>query len=173
MADEQETGIKINPVILTPEVVDEFRLNFENPSEALARDIVETMKVDYADQIAEDPNFLTYEGLVSGTAPFLDFLPSTKGKSAKERQYSADQQIVLFSNAQPATFMRPFLSEFAKSVPATEAMAITARTTGPRIIPAATAYGATFGPFGAGVGFVGGTLTTGALSLLAGGGVYL
>ena len=173
MADEQETGIKINPVILTPEVVDEFRLNFENPSEALARDIVETMKVDYADQIAEDPNFLTYEGLVSGTAPFLDFLPSTKGKSAKERQYSADQQIVLFSNAQPATFMRPFLSEFAKSVPATEAMALTARATGPRIIPATTAYGATFGPVGAGVGFVGGTLTTGALSLLAGGGVYL
>ena len=173
MADEQETGIKINPVILTPEVVDEFRLNFADPSEALARDIVETMKVDYADQIAEDPNFLTYEGLVSGTAPFLDFLPSTKGKSAKERQYSADQQIVLFSNAQPATFMRPFLSEFAKSVPATEAMALTARATGPRIIPAATAYGATFGPVGAGVGFVGGTLTTGALSLLAGGGVYL
>ena len=77
MADEQETGIKINPVILTPEVVDEFRLNFADPSEALARDIVETMKVDYADQIAEDPNFLTYEGLVSGTAPFLDSLPST------------------------------------------------------------------------------------------------
>ena len=50
MADEQETGIKINPVILTPEVVDEFRLNFADPSEALARDIVETMKVDYADQ---------------------------------------------------------------------------------------------------------------------------
>ncbi len=174
MADEQETGIKINPVILTPEVVDEFRLNFADPSEALARDIVETMKVDYAEQIAEDPNFLTYEGLVSGTAPFLDFLPSTKGKSPKERQYSADQQIVLFSNAQPATFMRPFLSEFAKSVPATEAMALTARATGPRIIPAATAYGAGLGgPPGAVVGFGAGLLGTGALSLLAGGGVYL
>ncbi len=174
MADEQETGIKINPVILTPEVVDEFRLNFADPSEALARDIVETMKVDYAEQIAEDPNFLTYEGLVSGTAPFLDFLPSTKGKSPNERRYSADQQIVLFSNAQPATFMRPFLSEFAKSVPATEAMALTARATGPRIIPSFTAAGASLaGPPGAVGGFAAGTLTTGALSLLAGGGVYL
>ena len=173
MAEEKETGIKINPVILTPEVVDQFRLNYKDPSEALARDIVETMKVDYSEQIAEDPNFLSYEGLASGTAPFLDFLPSTKGKAANERRYSADQQIVLFSNAQPATFMRPFLSEFAKSVPATEAMAATARLTGPRIIPSATAAGAAIGgPPGAAIGFGLGVLGTAGLSLLAGAGVY-
>ena len=161
MAEEtKQEGIKIDPVILTPEVVDEFRLNFTDPSEALARDLVKTMQVDYAEQMAEDPNFLTYEGLAAGTAP------------ANERRYSADQQVVLFSNAQPATFMRPFLSEFVKSAPATEAMAATARVTGPRIIPAATAYGAAIGgPPGAAVGFGAGLLGTGALSLLAGGGV--
>ncbi len=175
MAEEtKQEGIKIDPVILTPEVVDEFRLNFTDPSEALARDLVKTMQVDYAEQMAEDPNFLTYEGLAAGTAPFLDFLPSTKGKPANERRYSADQQVVLFSNAQPATFMRPFLSEFVKSAPATEAMAATARVTGPRIIPAATAVGATIGNVpGAVLGFGAGVLGTGALSLLAGGGVYV
>ena len=175
MAEEtKEEGIKIDPVILTPEVVDQFRLGYKDPSEALARDLVKTMQVDYAEQMAENPEFLTYEGLLAGTAPFLDFLPSAQGKSPNERRYSADQQIVLFSNAQPATFMRPFLSEFAKSVPATEAMALTARATGPRIIPSFTAAGASLaGPPGAVGGFAAGTLTTGALSLLAAGGVYL
>jgi len=174
MTEENETGIKIDSVILTPEVVEDFRKNFDNPSEALARDLVTTMQMDYAEQMAADPNFLTYEGLIGGTAPFLDLLPSTQGKSTTEKQKTADEIVVLFSNAQPATFARPFLSEFAKSVPATEAMAATARVTGPRIIPAATAYGASVaGPYGAGAGFVGGTLTTGALSLLAAGGVYV
>jgi len=180
MADENvveentTSQVKIDPVILTPEVVDNFRLNYEDPSEALARDLVSTMQMDYADQMAQDPNFLTYEGLIGGTAPFLDFLPSTKDKTPTERAFTADQAVVLFSNAQPASFSRPFLSEFFKSVPATEAMAATARLTGPRIIPATTAAGASIaGPPGAVVGFGVGTVGTGALSLLSGGATYL
>ncbi len=166
--------VRINSVILTPEVVDDFRKNFDNPSEALARDLVTTMQMDYPEQMAADPNFLTYEGLIGGTAPFLDLLPSTKGKNKVGKQKTDDEIIILFSNAQPATFARPFLSEFAKSVPATEAMAATARVTGPRIIPAATASGAAIaGPIGAVGGFITGTLSTGALSLLSGAGVYL
>jgi hypothetical protein len=165
---------KIDPVILTPEVVDQFRLNFEDPSEALARDLVSTMQMDYADQMEKDPNFLTYEGLIGGTAPFLEFLPSTKGKSPTERAFTADQAVVLFSNAQPASFARPFLSEFFKSVPATEVMAATARATGPKIIPATTAAGAAMlGPMGAVGGFGLGVFGTGALSLLTGGATYL
>ena len=165
---------KIDPVILTPEVVDQFRLNFDDPSEALARDLVSTMQMDYPEQMAQDPNFLTYEGLISGTAPFLDFLSSTKGKSPTERAFTADQAVVLFSNAEPASFARPFLSEFFKSAPATEAMAATARVAGPRIIPASAVAGAAlFGPPGAVAGGVVGTLATGGLSLLAGGATYL
>ena len=165
---------KIDPVILTPEVVDQFRLNFDDPSEALARDLVSTMQMDYADQMEKDPNFLTYEGLIGGTAPFLEFLPSTKGKSPTERAFTADQAVVLFSNAQPASFARPFLSEFFKSVPATEVIAATARATGPKIIPATTAAGAAMlGPMGAVGGFGVGIVGTGALSLLTGGATYL
>jgi hypothetical protein len=164
----------IDPVILTPEAVDQFRLNFEDPSEALARDLVSTMQMDYPDQMKKDPNFLTYEGLIGGTAPFLEFLPSTKGKSPHERAFTADQAVVLFSNAQPASFARPFLSEFFKSVPATEVMAKTAQATGPRIIPATTAAGAAMlGLPGAVGGFVVGIAGTGALSLLTGGATYL
>jgi hypothetical protein len=175
VVEENTTSqIKIDPVILTPEVVDNFRLNFQDPSEALARDLVATMQVDYKEQMEKDPNFLTYEGLIGGTAPFLEFLPSTKGKTPTERAFTADQAVVLFSNAQPASFARPFLSEFFKSVPATEATAATARLLGPRIIPAATAAGAFVGAApGAVVGFAAGTVGTGALSLLAGGATYL
>ena len=164
---------KIDPVILTPEVVDQFRLNFDDPSDALARDLVQTMQVDYADKIEKDPNYITIEGLMSGNATILDDLPSTRGKSSVERALSPDQIIVLFSNAKPATFLRPFLSEFAKSVPATEAMATTARVTGPRIIPTTTALGSSLGPAGTALGFTTGLLATGALSLLAGGATYL
>ena len=54
MADENvveentTSQVKIDPVILTPEVVDNFRLNYEDPSEALARDLVSTMQMDYS-----------------------------------------------------------------------------------------------------------------------------
>ena len=171
--EEMTSLVEIDPVILTPEVVDNFRLNYDDPSEALARDLVASMQMDYPDQMAQDPNFLTYEGLIGGTAPFLDFLPSTKGKTPTKRTFTADQAVVLFSNAQPASFARPLFSEFFKSVPATEAIAATARVTGPRIIPATTAAGATFGPAGAGAGFAVGVIGTGALSLLAGGAAYL
>jgi len=77
MADEKKE-IQIDPVILSPEVVDNFQKNYDNPSEALARDLVATMQQDYAEQMQEDPNFLTYEGLISGTAPFLEFLPAAR-----------------------------------------------------------------------------------------------
>ena len=165
--------VKIDPVILTPEVVDQFRLNFDNPTEALGRDLIKTMEQDYAPQLEADPNFISWEGLTNGTATILDFLPSTKGKPAAERAYTPDQVVVTFSNAQPATFLRPFLSEFAKSGPATEAMAATARLVGPRLIPASTAAGANLGPVGATIGFTAGLVGTGALSLLTGGTAYL
>ena len=173
VAEVEPFELNINPVILTPEVVDDFRSNYENAPEALAQDLVRTMRVDFADQIKKDPNFLTYEGLRNGTAGILDYLPSTKGKSKIDRRYTDDQIAILFSNAEPATFMRPFLSEFAKSAPSTEAMVATARLVGPRLIPAATAAGAPAGPVGAATGFVLGTLGTGALSLFTGGLAYL
>ena len=168
-----ESPFSIKSVILTPEVVDDFRTNYNNPSEALAKDLVRTMQVDYADRIKKDPNFLTYEGLINGTAGIFDFLESTKGKTKAQRRYSNDQIAILFSNAEPATFARPFLSEFAKSVPATEAMMATARVAGPRIISAATAAGAPFGPVGATAGFTAGVVGTGALSLFSAGLAYL
>jgi len=168
-----ESPFSISSVILTPEVVDDFRNNYNNPSEALAKDLVRTMQVDYADRIKEDPNFLTYEGLINGTAGIFDFLESTKGKTKAQRRYSNDQIAILFSNAEPATFARPFLSEFAKSVPATEAMMATARFAGPRIISSATAAGAPFGPAGAAIGFTTGVVGTGALSLFSAGLAYL
>lgn len=173
MAEETTLPIKIDSVILTPEVVDDFRLNYENPAEALGKDLVRTMQVDFADRIEKDPNFLTWDGITRGTATILDFIPSTAGKTPAERALSPDQAVVLFSNAEPATFARPFLSEFAKSVPATEVMAATARLAGPRIIPAATVALSPLGPGGAAVGFGLGVLGTGALSLFTGGAVYL
>ena len=69
-----EAGLKIDQVILTPEVVDDFRKHFDNPSEALARDLVRTMQLDYPEQMAADPTFLTYDGLIGGTAPFFRFV---------------------------------------------------------------------------------------------------
>ena len=81
--DDASAAPLIDQRILTPEIIDEFRLNFANPEEALARDLVGTHQEDFADRIEKDPNFLTYEGLKNGTATILDFLPSGVGKEVR------------------------------------------------------------------------------------------
>lgn len=172
MADpipEQTTPapITIDPVILTPEVIDDFRLNFDNPGEAFARDLVATFQGDFADRIEEDPNFLTYEGLKSGTAGILDFLPSTQGVTNPARRALTDDQIaILFSNAEEAPFARPFFGEAAKSAPATAAALQTMRVVGPRLITPAASTGNPYVVAGA-------TALTGLAGLGAAGLVYM
>ena len=147
MADEtpdQTTpeNITIDPVIVTPEVVDDFRMNFDNPGEAFARDLVATFQGDFADRLEQDPNFLTYEGLRNGTAGILNFLPSTRDvTNPRVRARTDDQIAILFSNAEEAPFARPFLTELAKSAPATYAGVRTAGLVGSRTIPAAAGTG--------------------------------
>jgi hypothetical protein len=147
MADEtpdQTTpeNITIDPVIVTPEVIDDFRLNFDNPGESFARDLVATFQGDFSSQIEQDPNFLTYEGLRNGTAGILNFLPSTRDvTNPRQRAQTDDQIAILFSNAEAAPFARPFLTELAKSAPATYAGVKTTGAVGSRIIPPAAASG--------------------------------
>jgi hypothetical protein len=155
MADEtpdQTTpeNITIDPVIVTPEVVDDFRKNFNNPGEAFARDLVATFQGDFADRLEQDPNFLTYEGLRKGTAGILNFLPSTRDvTNPRVRARTDDQIAILFSNAEEAPFARPFLTELAKSTPATYAGVRTAGLVGSRTIPAAAGTGSPWAVGGA------------------------
>jgi len=151
-----EEDITIDPVIVTPEVVDDFRMNFDNPGEAFARDLVATFQGDFEDRIQQDPNFLTYEGLRNGTAGILNFIPSTRDvKNPVQRARTDDQIAIMFSNAEEAPFARPFLTEVAKSAPSTYAGVRAAGLTGSRLIPAA---GATGNPWAVGGALVATTL---------------
>jgi len=136
----------INKVILTPEIMNTARElfpaakakamdegNSDFPKDAagfLAEDLVDTMRVDFADRLKEDPNFITIKGLRDGTAGILDLISIYAGKSPKERMLTNDDIAKIFSNAEDAPFARGFFGEFAKTVPAllagTEAAAITA-----------------------------------------------
>ena len=137
-----EENITIDPVIVTPEVVDDFVMSFDNPGETFARDLVATFQGDFADRIEQDPNFLTYEGLRNGTAGILNFIPSTRGlTNPRERARTDDQIAIMFSNAEEAPFARPFFSEMAKSAPSTYALVRTTGLTGSRLIPAAATTG--------------------------------
>jgi len=166
--------ITIDPVIVSNEVIEDFRKNFNNPGQAFAQDLVRTFQNDYAEQIRNDPAFLTYEGLKNGTATFLNSLPSKAGLSPAERGMTDDDIAILFSNAEPASFARPFFGEMAKSAPATYAGFRAMGFVGPRVIPQAAAYGTTLaGPFGGLVGGVAGTGITGLAGLGTMGITYL
>jgi hypothetical protein len=156
----------IDPVIVTPEVIDDFRLNFDNPGESFARDLVATFQGDFSSQIEQDPNFLTYEGLRNGTAGILNFLPSTRDvTNPRQRAQTDDQIAILFSNAEAAPFARPFLTELAKSAPATYAGVKATGAVGSRTIPPAAASGNPYAVAGA-------TVLSGLAGLGAAGLVY-
>lgn len=141
--------IEINKIQLTPEVIDDFRLNFgEDASSALAKDVVGTFTQDFATQIADDPNFFSYDLLRSGEATFFDqlspqytmeldgeqvpirdMLPAQR----KVRFQDPDAISALLTNAEVGSLPGAFLSEFFKTAPSvaagTKAAQITAART--------------------------------------------
>lgn len=137
--------VSINKVILTPEILNTARELFPKekkkkidagdmtfPKTAggfLANDLVDTMRVDFADRLEEDPNYLTYEGLRNGTAGILDEIEIYSGLPSKSRMLSDDDIAKIFSNAEDAPLARGFFGELAKTLPALKAgMAATAYT---------------------------------------------
>ena len=137
--------VYINKVILTPELMNTARdlfpqakqeaieagdMSFPRTSGGfLANDLVDTMRVDFKDRLAEDPNYITYESLRNGTATILDEIEIYAGKSPKERMLTDDDIAKIFSNAEDAPFARAFFGELAKTVPALQAgMSTTALT---------------------------------------------
>ena len=123
-----------NRVQLTPEVIDDFRLFTKEPSEALAKDLVNTFQGDFATELEQDPNFLTYEGLQDGTAGILDRLPGYSDRPPIDRTLMPDDIIVLFSNAEPADLKRGFFGEMFKTAPSVAAGVETAKFVGARTL---------------------------------------
>jgi hypothetical protein len=123
-----------NRVQLTPEVIDDFRLFTNEPSEALAKDLVNTFQGDFATELEQDPNFLTYEGLQDGTAGILDRLPGYSDKPPIDRTLMPDDIIVLFSNAEPADLKRGFFGEMFKTAPSVAVGMETAKFVGARTL---------------------------------------
>ena len=112
-----EKNFSLNPVIFTPKNIDEYRLKYGNDAgEVIAKDLVqEFAAVDYAEQMAADPNFLTYDGLRDGTAGILRI--ARPDARAGENALNDDSIIELFSNATKGSFVRTGLGEFVKTAP--------------------------------------------------------
>jgi len=130
-------SVNIDEVDLSPEVIDDFRLNFgDEASEALAQDLTKTFEVDYAAQIEEDPNFFSYDLLKSGKATFFDQLPPSytmelNGQETPIRDMLPAERAVRFnnpdaisallSNADIGSLPRAFFGELFKAAPSTYA----------------------------------------------------
>ena len=144
-SSSQRPFVTINKVILTPEILNTARELFPKekkkkidagdmtfPKTAggfLANDLVDTMRVDFADRLEEDPNYITYEGLRNGTAGILDEIEIYAGLPSKSRMLSDDDIAKIFSNSEDAPFARGFFGELFKTLPALKAgMAATAYT---------------------------------------------
>ena len=175
----------INKVILTPEMMatarelfpekkqealDKGEMDFpRTPGGFLANDLVDTFRVDFADRIAEDPNYLTYEGLRNGTATILDDIKTYAGKKPKQRVLTDDDIAKIFSNAEDAPLARAFFGELAKTLPALQAgMSTTALTAGALFsqMPIAKT------PAGLGIEYLGKSAVALGTGVVAGFGVY-
>jgi len=84
----------INPVEFNKEQLDKYtKLFSDEPGGAepiIAKQLAEEIAIDH-------PGLITYEGLLDGTAPFFDALPSQKDKSPEERALTSSQIISLFA----------------------------------------------------------------------------
>ena len=135
--------VAINRVALTAEDIDDFRLNFgQQAPAALAKDLLSTFQQDFADRLEEDPNFLDYEGLKSGQAGILNFIPEYADLPPERRALNDDAIIALFSNAEPASLSRAFFGELARTAPSTYAgVKAGARVAAPLVKKALTSGG--------------------------------
>ena len=136
------SDLTINKVQLTPEIVDDFRLQFgQDASSALAKDLIDTFRVsDYQTQVAEDDNFFNFDSLSDGTAGFYDQLdpqytmpvmrngvevdvPISEMLPAerKVRFNQPDAISALLTNAEAGSLPGAFASEFFKTAPSVAA----------------------------------------------------
>ena len=175
----------INKVILTPEMMNTARELFPREKQSaiergdmdfprtaggfLANDLVDTMRVDFADRIEADPNYLTYEGLRNGTAGILEDIPAYAGKRPKERLLTDDDIAKIFGNAEDAPIARAFFGELAKTLPALQAGMSATAYTGSRLFSKPLAQGA--GPLMA-AEYLGKSAIALGAGVIAGFGVY-
>ena len=136
------SDLEIDKVAVTPEYIDDFRLQFgQKAPNAFAADLVGTFQQDFATQIADDPNFLTLQSMQDGTAGLFDKLspnytlpvldPSgvetqvpIRDLSPQQRKafFSTDDAVsAFFSNAEPGSLLRSGLGEFLKTAPSVTA----------------------------------------------------
>lgn len=145
--------LTINKVQLTPEVVDDFRLQFgQDASSALAKDLIDTFRAsDYQTQVTEDNNFFNFDSLSDGTAgfydqldpqytmpvmrngeevmvPIRDMLPAER----KVRFNDPDAISALLSNAERGSLPGAAFSEFFKTAPSVFAGTRAAQATAAR-----------------------------------------
>ena len=95
-------GPEISPVVLTNKGLDAFidyygkgsvnrdTNQFETTDKKLARQISNELQNQY-------PEFISYQGLKDGTAPFLDTVPRTSYRRPEQRKLTDDQIISLFA----------------------------------------------------------------------------
>ena len=136
------SNLTFGKIQLTPEVVDDFRLQFgQDASAALAKDLIDTFRAgQFQTQVAEDNDFFNFDTLSDGTAGFYDQLdpqytmpvmrngvevdvPISEMLPAerKVRFNQPDAISALLTNAEAGSLPGAFASEFFKTAPSVAA----------------------------------------------------
>jgi len=94
MAEAPENPIQIDPVVFDRDYLDQFAEEYRDvsggPLAFLARTLSEEFQAEY-------PDYISYEGLKSGTAPMFDFDPFFKQMPADKRALTDEDIVQLFS----------------------------------------------------------------------------
>jgi len=137
MAEAPENPIQIDPVVFDRDYLDQFAEEYRDvrggPLAFLARTLSEEFQSEY-------PDYISYEGLKSGTAPMFEFDPFFRQMPADKRALTDEDIVQLFSvdpQGQPierGTFSQGFFRRILPEA-AGARLAITGARTAGRLVP--------------------------------------
>ena len=152
-----------NRINYSREQIDQFRLKFGPDAQTiLAKDAVMSYALtDFKEEMKKDKNFLTYDGLINGTATILNHINDPKlqlgeiSGNFKERpnvqkKMNSDEILKFFTTLEDVDLTESFTRELFKAIPSTAAFLQTTKMVGKKLLESGppTSYGGAIAKFG-------------------------
>ena len=136
-----------NRINYSREEVDQFRLKFGPEAQTqLAKDAVMSYALtDFKEEMKKDKDFLTYDGLINGTATILNHINDPKLQLGEisgnfnerpkvQKKMDSDEILKFFTTLEDADLTETFAREIFKALPSTAAFIQTTKMVGKKLL---------------------------------------
>ena len=156
-------NLKGNRINYSREEVDQFRLKFGTEAQTqLAKDAVMSYALtDFKEEMSKDNKFLTYDGLINGTATILNYIDDPKlqlgeisgnfkDRPNAQKKMNSDEILKFFTTLEDVDLTESFTRELFKAIPSTAAFLQTTKMVGKKLLESGppTSYGQAIAKFG-------------------------